>query len=269
MYGEPAPKDLDIQWWQTDVVNVGVLHCRTPGKPSIFVKLFAPKRSAYALHEATLLADPPNGLPSPQWIGATQVRGFHCHVLQVAEELPIRQGDTAKGVEEIRQALLQVPPPQSLLTRYQRSRPMLWQRVNDSMLERLRIAASDSQALSALAQLRARLQDWRDQLAALPLAITTRDVRPGNIVMTEAGAPTLLHWGSWAIEPAGAGSPTKPEQLQILEEHAAASALAALSHELESLIDHQRFSPAVALAPRLVGLLARPFEPSANEGLRE
>ncbi len=187
MYGEPAREDLDIQWWQTDVANVGVLHCRTPGKPSIFVKLFAPKRSAYAQHEATLLADPPNGLPSPQWIGATQVRGFHCHVLQVAEELPARQGDTAKGVEEIRQTLLQVPLPQPLLTRYQRSRPMLWQRLNDSMLERLRIAANDSQSLNALSQLRASLQDWRDQLAALPLAITTRDVRPGNIVMTQGG----------------------------------------------------------------------------------
>ncbi|WP_082119076.1 phosphotransferase [Thioalkalivibrio versutus] len=269
MYGEPASRDMDIQWWQTDVANVGVLHCRTPGKPSIFVKLFAPKRSAYALHEATLLAAPPSGLPSPQWIGATQVRGFHCHVLQAAEELPARQGDKAKGVEEIRQTLLQVPLPQSLLTRYQRSRPMLWQRLNDSMVERLRIAASDPNALDALGQLRDQLQDWREQLAALPPAITTRDVRPGNIVMTEAGAPTLLHWGNWAIEPAGAGWPTKPEQLPTLEGHADAPVLAALSHELELLIEQQRFSSAIALVPRLVGLLPRRSEPSSTEGTRE
>ncbi|WP_018865183.1 phosphotransferase [Thioalkalivibrio sp. ARh3] len=269
MYGEPAPKDLDIQWWQTDVANVGVLHCRSPGEPSIFVKLFARKRSAYALHEATLLADPPSGLPSPQWIGATQVGGFRCHVLQVAEELPARQGDTGKGVEEIRQALLQIPPPQSLLTRYQRSRPMLWQRLNDSMLERLRIAASDSQALSALGQLRARLQDWRDQLAALPLAITTRDVRPGNIVMTEAGVPTLIHWGNWAIEPAGAGWPTKPKHLQVLGENSSGAVLAALSHELERLFERQRFSRALKLVPRIVGFFAQNTEPSATKGLRE
>ncbi|WP_019591832.1 phosphotransferase [Thioalkalivibrio sp. ALE20] len=268
MYGEPAPEDLDIQWWQTDVANVGVLHCRTPGKPSIFVKLFAPKRTAYALHEAALLADPPQGLPSPQWIGATQVRGFHCHVLQVAEELPARQGDTAKGVEEIRLTLLQVALPQPLLTRYQRSRPMLWQRLNDSILERLRIAANDSQSLNALGQLRARLQDWRDQLAALPLAITTRDVRPGNIVMTEAGVPTLLHWGSWAMEPAGAGWPTKPQHLQALGGNSNGPVLAALSHELERLFERQRFSRALKLVPRVVGLLAQRTEPSATNGPR-
>ncbi|WP_019024023.1 MULTISPECIES: hypothetical protein [unclassified Thioalkalivibrio] len=264
MYGEPAPKDPDIQWWQTDVANVGVLHCRTPGKPSIFIKLFALKRTAYALHEATLLTDPPKGLPSPQWIGATQVRGFRCHVLQVAEKLPARQGDTGKGVEEIRHALLQVPPPQSLLTRYQRSRPMLWQRLNDTMLERLRIAASDSQALNALGQLRARLRDWREQLAALPLAITTRDVRPGNIVMTEAGVPTLLHWGSWAIEPAGAGWPTKPKHLQALGENSNGFVIAALSHELERLFERQRLSRALKLVPRVVGLFA-----SATNGPRQ
>ena len=255
MYGEPAPKDLDIQWWQTDVANVGVLHCRTPGKPSIFIKVFALKRTAYALHEATLLVDPPNGLPSPRWIGATQVRGFRCHVLQAADELSARQGDTGKGVEEIREALLQVPPPQSLLTRYQRSRPMLWQRLNESMLERLRIAASDSPSLSALGQLRARLQDWRDQLAALPLAITTRDVRPGNVVMTEAGAPTLIHWGNWAIEPAGAGWPTKPKHLKVLREGSDGPVLAALSYDLESLCERQRYSRALRIVPRLIEFL--------------
>ena len=269
MHGEPPPRDLDIQWWQTDVAHVGVLHCHTPGKPSVFVKLFAPKRSAYALHEATLLADPPIGLPGPQWVGATQVRGFHCHVLEIPEELPERQGDTAKGVDVIRQSLLQVPLPPPLLTRYQRSRPMLWQRLNDSMLERLQVAANNSQALDVISQLRGRLQDWRDQLAALPPAITTRDVRPGNIVMTETGAPILLHWGNWAIEPSGAGWPTKPKHLQALGENAKGPVLAALSHELELLFERHRFSRALKLLPRIVGLLARPTESSATEEPRQ
>lgn len=263
MYGESAPREMGIQWWQTDIANMGVLHCRTPGRPSIFVKLFAPNRAAYALHEATLLVDPPKGLPSLQWIGATQVRGFHCHVLQAPEELPAKQGDPSKGVDEVRKALLQIQTPQSLLTRYQRSRPMLWQRLNESMLDRLQIAVTDSNAQKALEGLRDQLQDWRERLAALPPILTTRDIRPGNIVMTQAGEPCLMHWGQWVIEPAGASWPTDSSHLQTL---AAAGdkigctenglSLAALSYECELRCERQRYTGALDLVPRILRLLS-------------
>lgn len=263
MYGEPAPEDLDIQWWQTDVANVGVLHCRALGKPSIFVKLFAPKRSAYALHEATLLADPPNGLPSPKWIGARQVRDFRCHVLEVPADLPARQGDKTRSVEELRKILLKTRTPQSLITRYQRSRPMLPQRLGEQMLERLNVVATDISTQKALDVLGNRLPNWRRQLARPQPAIVTRDLRPGNIVMTRAGPPLLIHWGKWALEPPGASWPVNHEHLKALAEiegrlslQKNSLLLAALSYEFERLFERQNYRAVIGLLPQISETIA-------------
>ncbi len=272
MVGETVPADMDIQWWQTDVSNVGVLHCVVPGGRSLFIKLFAPARASYAQHEATLLADSPKGLPGLAWIGTTQVRGFHCHVLQAPEDLPERQGDASRGVEEIRKALLLVRPPQSLLTRYQRSRLMLWQRLHEGMLDRLQIAVTDPATQTKLDALRAQLQNWRDQLAALPPALTTSGIGPGNIVLTRSGQACLIHWGQWVIEPAGASWPGKPKSLQALEEMSdelgcphRGLTLAALSFEFEMHFDRQRYTRALRLVPRIAGLLTAEHEPAVLE----
>ncbi|WP_208854108.1 DUF308 domain-containing protein [Thioalkalivibrio sp. ALJ1] len=259
MIDEPVPAETEIQWWQTDLSHVGVLHCVVPGKRSLFVKLFAPRRASLALHEATLLADAPSGLPGLEWIGATEIQGFHCHVLQAPEELPERQGDTSRGLGDIRKALLLVSPPQALLTRYQRSRLMLWQRLHEGMLDRLQVAVTDSEMQGNLDALRTQLQAWRDQLAALPPTITSLGIRPGNIVLTRSGQACLIHWGRWMIEPAGACWPGKPKSLPAFEETSdmiscppEGMMLAALSFEFEQLFDRQRYSRALRLVPRIL-----------------
>ena len=272
IFGEPMPPGVELEWWQTDIPNVAVLRCHVPDSPSFFIKLFAHNRSAAALHEATLLADPPKGLPCLRWVGSTIVRGFHCHVLQALEELLDKPGATSEDTQKLRKALLEVQPPDSLVTRYRRSRQMLWQRLDLSMLERLQVAVTDANTQESLEALRLQLNRWRNRLADLPLAFTTRDIRPANLVVTKGGSALLLHWGRWDIEPAGASWPTGPNQLEelfqacdvapesrrdLMDCEASDLVLAALSFEFERLFLRQQYTQALQLIPGIVGRLAR------------
>lgn len=281
--GESMPDRVDSHWVQTDVPNVAVLRCEVPERPGLLIKLYERNRASLAAHEATLLAEPPHGLPAPRWLGATDLHGLTCHVLEIPEGMPEKQGDTATAVQELRSQLLLVSPPQALITRYTRSRPLLWQRLDETMLARLRIAANDPATQKTVDALQQRLETWRKQLAEIPLAFTSPDIKPMNIALTGENEPRFLQWGRWALEPAGAGWPTEAKNLKALKEVCASwqglengtynvtfqhLKLAALSAEFEHFCTRQRYTQALKLAQR-IGHALDQVEPTVNLAARQ
>ncbi|WP_026331428.1 hypothetical protein [Thioalkalivibrio sp. ALE11] len=257
----PVPEAVDIRWWQTATGDIPTLYCTLDDNEGYFVKIFARNRTGQARHEATLLSDPPPGLPAPEWIGATEVRGFQCHVLRLSGADAGRR----KDLHRVREQLLAVRPAARVVERYARSRAFLWQRLETGMLERLRVAADESE-WQIPDELAARMDDWREALRRLPLAYVNPELRPENMVRSPDGEPLLVHWGRWVLEPAGARWKTTRGDLKALQAAAESAqefraelasvsgeclVLAALSAGLESQCQVHQYQGALDLACRI------------------
>lgn len=258
--GESPFGAWELRWWETGIRGIYGMQWHN-GKDRLYlIKVFDRTQASHAVHEATLLATPPAGLPGPEWVGATEMQGCRCHVLRLpAGELGAEKFSQT-ALWDFRKALLQVKPGQNLVARYTRSRSFLWQRLSLSMLTELRVAAEES-SLPQLALLEGRLEEWRHHLARLPLAFTSQDIgSPQRIFWAMNGPPCLLHWGRWALEPVGAGWPVSRASLRKLiqavsetqSERAtfrgldeASLMLSALTAQLESACKDERYDTAL------------------------
>lgn len=256
---------MTFHWQQTGMPNVVALRVDCPGQDVAYlVKLFDTRRTAVALHEATLLAQQPEGLPAPAFVGATQVEGFHCHVFEWPRTASHCDKRFSKVAAQVRGALLAVEPPIDMTQRYARSRPMFWQYLDESLVERLRLAA-EGESVDSVERFSVRLNSLRRQLHGLPLALINPDINTDNLVLVEEEAEYLLNWTQWSLEPVGAGWPVT--RLQNLGKAFAEAAekrpslsdvelpqveLAALAYALDRAFKRQRYSDALALLPELL-----------------
>lgn len=267
-----VPDSLRYQWVDLGTPNVATLAVRDAEARNFryLVKLFETNRSATALHEATLLADPLAHLPAPELLGATQVDRFHAHVYSWCDgTFPTAGEFNEHAAEQARVALLRVEPSTSLVSRYQRSRVMLWQRLTHSMLEWMEVAVETADQEAALERLSARLADIQELLRELPLALVNPEITRDTLWLPEGGehSPLLISWGKWALEPVGARWPVQPKFLKRLgpavacaSEHRGVLAdvrpehaeIAALAYQLESFTGNQRYAYALELLPDIL-----------------
>lgn len=271
------------EWWQTQVQDVVAIHCEMEDSEPRLVKVFGPNRSGEARHEASLLADPPAGLPAPGWIGATTIDDLHCHVLRLPEDTarvaarlgptpengdrsedpaaasasggagdsgdpgPAEEGAAAVDLAELahrfRQSLIAVEPPEELAGRYGRSRPLLWQRLDRAMFERVRLVA-DAAARDRIDELLADFEAILERVRSLPWVFVNRQLNPETLA-TAGDDVIALHWGRWGLETLGTAWP-----LTALEPAALANLLAEAGRQRPALA---RVPPA---AVRLAGLLS-------------
>ncbi|MFD2189606.1 hypothetical protein [Pistricoccus aurantiacus] len=267
--------EVICHWHQLATPNITGLKI-TSGKCRYLVKLFEVNRSSWALHEATLIADPASRLPAPNWIGATQVQKFHCLVY----ELPQGEQPEARQVKEygerLREELLTVQPQSEAVKRYLRSKAMLWQRLDASFIERLYVAADSAKQQDDLAALLDRLPHLQQQLKALPVVLHNPDIRQESMWISTAGTdqptvPILLNWERWSLEPVGSGWPEAEKSLASLGEAMQSAAehrkelddikveqaeLASLAFALEREYNRQRYVQALELVPPMLDRLA-------------
>ena len=304
----PSVRIFSSEWWQTRVPDVLAIHCVMEGCEPRLVKVFGPNRSAEARHEASLLADPPAGLPAPAWIGATMIDGLQCHVLRLppdTEQVGTRPDPTqedshgpadpagasgsdgvggpggpavrgqdegepsgavlAEGVERFRRSLIAVEPSGELAERYGRSRPLLWQRLDRAMLERVRLVA-DSKERDAVDELLADFEAVVERVRGLPWVFVNRQLNPQTLAMA-GGEVIALHWGRWGLETLGTAWPLtalEPDALAKLLGEVGRSRpvlagvspwdvrLAGLLSLLERLHLAQRYADVLELLPELI-----------------
>lgn len=207
---EPARAELQL----LEGGNVAVLWM--PPTPSAdgalrdgcVIKLFKHSRDAAAQLEADLLRVEGPALPALPWTEARTVKGFACHVLRWPAGWSRAHGDTeVQGMAALRQTLLAHTPSPELVALYQRSRPMLWQRLNDEVFDELQRAARALLREERVIALRSHWPQWTETLRRMPLQV----VLPGwgGTVMLHDGADRFVshHWTGWRIEPLGAAWP--------------------------------------------------------------
>lgn len=275
-----SPDALKIEWHQLGMPNVAGLRVWADGD-GFLIKLFETYRSSLALHEATLMGEALKALPGLPWVGITQVQRYHClvHALPNGKAPALRQAK--KLVIPLKTRLLAVEPSSPLIERYQRSKPMLWQRLDGSTWERLKVAANTPEQRDQVEAFLTKLPALLQQLKALPLAVVNPDAHQDAVWIPKNSPPLLTNWGAWSLEPVGAGWADKPQMLPLLtpalkeaEQTRPSLAnvspeqaeLAALAFALEREYNRQRFVQALDLLPELLERLhrceARRSEPS-------
>lgn len=259
--------ELTSNWHQSGVHNVVGLRVQTDDKQYL-IKLFESNRSSFALHEATLMSETLKVLPSLPWIGATQVQRHYCLVYVLPPGASPALSQVKQCVFQLKTQLLAVEPPNGLIQLFQRSKPMLWQRLDGAVLERLRSAADTPQQRDNVELFLGQLQTLGRELRALPLSVVAPDIESYDALwLREDAPPVLTNWHSWSLEPVGAGWLDRADALPLLGPALIEAAsirtnlsslalkqaeLAALAFLLERECNRQRFVKAIELLPAIL-----------------
>lgn len=269
LVGDESEK-FECYWHQLGSANVAGL--RVVGvEQQLLFRLYPRHRSSWALHEAGLMIDQPGALPAPSWVGNTHVEKFPCLVYRLESGRSPSGRQVKRLTMRIHSSLLSVGIQQDKLSRYKRSKAMLWQRLEVSVLERLRVACDTPEQQRALLCLMSKLPLLQKGLAALPVAVHNPETTQYSIWILDDGRPILLDWGRWTLEPVGAGWPETEQTLSMLGEALTEGAakraelaevrveqaeLAALAFALERECNRQRYNQALELIPRILKRLA-------------
>lgn len=260
---------LKSSWLQLG--NNAVVGLRVNSEDEQFLfRLYPVHRSSWALHEASLMADQPAGLPGPSWVGTTLVEQFHCLIYSLETGSPPSDRQVKRISLRINTALLSVFLEQEAVNLYTRSRAMLWQRLEVGMLEQLRVAADTISQQRDLLNFITKMPWLQRLLAVLPLSIQNPEMTQYSIWVPDGGEPILLDWGRWTLEPVGAGWPEAEKTLSMLGDALLAASknrielagvqvehaeLAALAFALERECNRQRYKQALELIPRILDRL--------------
>lgn len=271
----PEEENVVCLWQQLGIPNIVGLRVKR-GERQFLVKLFEINRSSWALHEATLMAEPASRLPAPLWIGATQVQNFHCLVYELPQGKQPEFKQVKEFSQQLREELLAAHLAPGVVKRYKRSKALLWQRLEHSFVVRLRVAADTPERRKNLAMMLDQLPLLQQQLKALPVALENSELNLHSfwipaVEPDQSVGPLLVNWGRWSLEPVGSGWPEAEQQLAALGNALQKAAkqrldlvdikveqaeLAALAFALERECNRQRYVEALELLPRLLERLA-------------
>ncbi|HHJ1299041.1 MULTISPECIES: hypothetical protein [Pseudomonas] len=264
----------DIKWHQTgihDVFAIEVESETSSGQKEIYlIKVFNTNRTTLAINEATLLMEPNlEGIPTARLLQATVLDGFHCHIFTAqslnkipAIETGIHQAASAK-------ILMRHSPPQSLIQKYSRSRPLLWDRLNDTTLNGFGTALNGSEHLHEFRKFMQLKHQLREILRSTPLFINNSQIGKDQIFVSNDGKLSISYWGNWSLEPIGASlqlknlSASLPSLMADLQQHREDTQqmsekhlmLAALCFSLDQLLSRQHYLSAAELLPEITALV--------------
>jgi hypothetical protein len=184
---------------------------------TFLIKLFNANRNAWAKHEATLLTGE-HRLPSLPLVSVTVVEGLHCHVFDATGYSPCGKSETSRVLPDFRASLSECMPSEGLAAAYIRTRPLVWQRLDDSMVLRVQYLLDAKVDGALVERLIDALPVIEKELKALPLALSLPDIRPGMLWKGPDGRYLLSHWSRWDLEPLGSRWPYADDREQHLED---------------------------------------------------
>ncbi len=212
--GEPQTNLLpsgmaDLLMWTVDVQAEGD-HRR------FLVKLFGKNRTALARHEASLFSEmnEPRA-PLARLCLVEQVESFHCHVFEWPGVAPIEPQQSKRAALAVTSSLFAVRPDASLVALFSRSRPMLWQRLDEQVVPRLHLFANEAEG-PLVERLADSLAGIKARLESMQLTIMTSDLGPDALWHDSGKEVWACHWGRWTLEPLGAGWPVNERIFPLL-----------------------------------------------------
>lgn len=263
----------DIKWHQTGIHDVFAVEVKSETsakqKDNYLIKVFNTNRTTLAINEATLLTEPNlEGIPTLSLIQATLLDGFHCHIFSAVSLSKIPAIETGIHQTACTKILMRYPPPDKLVQKYLRSRPLLWDRLNDSMLNHFGAALGNHEHLHDFKNFMKVKKLIQDILRCTPLYINNSQIGKDQIFISDNGTLSISYWGNWSLEPVGACLPTTnlsaslPSLLADLQKHRDDTqqiseknlTLSALCHCLDQLLSRQHYLSAAELLSEITTL---------------
>lgn len=266
---------VELSWWQMGVPDVAAFYVKcfffnSLEEAEFFIKLYNNNKNSLARHEATLLTSN-ESLPSLPLLSVEKVGSMNCHVFEwiSGRKAPLNKVKSAGF--NLLEELIEKRPDKELASQFKRSKPLLWQRVDDRMVDHLCIISemAGSAQEKSMKEFREKTDFVRERLRSLPLVFVNPDKKAGSLLETEKGY-LMLNWGRWSLEPLGFGWPSQPNQIQRLvrclnesrqnnsflrEVSAENVKIAALVSSMEKAYLRQDFLTAVGYAPRILSCL--------------
>ncbi|MCE5993434.1 hypothetical protein LVV80_15540 [Pseudomonas sp. KCA11] len=263
-----------INWHQSGVHDIFAIEvcstCTLGTTDTHLIKIFNNTRSTLAINEATLLSEPHvRNLCTLPFVHATILDGFHCHVFRPEHLNKIPAVEFGIHQPELTKLLMRSTPSQSLVQKYTRSRPLLWDRLSDSALTNLGEALDISKHQDVFKNFMRHIESVRYLLRTLPLHVCNSQVGKDQIFISNNGTLTASYWGNWSLEPVGASlqiskklEPLLPELLLDLKEQRADMQevtvqhlhFSALCFQLDQLLARQNYISAAEILPQISDL---------------
>lgn len=212
---------FSVEWFDfglPDVLCYQVGLVSRQGERSFLVKVFNSNRSAWAKHEATILAGQ-RDLPTVPCIALTVVHGLHCHVFETTGLQQCGKSATRRRLPGFRLKLSACAPSDELVSLYLRSHPQVWQRVETHSVQRVGHLLGEKAESDLIEQLLYSLPEIKGTLKGLPHAISAPDIRVGMLWKDREGKGLLAHWAAWHIEPLGTKWPLGDEDARFYADH--------------------------------------------------
>lgn len=232
------PGEISLNWMDTELPNI--LHFVSAVRSTnqkYLVKIFDKNKTATARHEATLLLAPPENLPSPKLLRATTTsKLFHTHIFDISGCTSLQNSRKKSAPIEINQRLSQITLSSELIEQYQRSRLMIWDRIDQKLVNRIiSTATNDDKWITEKAT--DLLPKWRESLKTLPLAIHN-PVNNTNLLLIRSSDEVLsTNWGAWSIEPSTNTFNDETQNILIILSHLQMLEKAALKQKYSEALE--------------------------------
>ncbi|MCG7199140.1 hypothetical protein MD273_05285 [Marinobacter pelagius] len=231
-----------LKWIDSGLNNIFFFTTQSKVTNTCFlVKVFNKNKTQEARHEETLLKSAPSKLPSPPLITTTVINEFHVHVLDITG---LNFTDpTPDHDKNFRLSLAEVKVPPSLWSSYNRSKKLIWDRINEDTLKHLKLAFPDQEAVS---QFENNLPLLRKTVKRLPIKISLPKNQQ-NLMVGTSREVICAHWGKWCIEPIGHGWNKVLGSSADNDNSAKAIALVINLFKIENSLEKQCFNNALNL----------------------
>lgn len=206
-----------LRWFQTGVRDV--IGFEVTGKDGVWylVKVYERHRASMAVHEATIMSEGLDYLPAPSFLAITELYQRKCLIYRLPRSRRPDLEEFRQVPEFARARLMWVEPPEAMVRTFARSKPMLADRLDMAVLEKLKICASgteDHENISLFENLFIHLQQY---IRRLPFAFVLPDIAPSSVIFTEQAEDIcLLNWGRWELDTIGVGWRTRPKRIEKL-----------------------------------------------------
>lgn len=211
---------MSTQWLQLRTKNIIALKVLLVRQEKVFlVKFFNENIVESAQHELSLLLEYSEQLPSPKLLHVTTEFGFQCHLFDITDCERISYLESENFRFDFFQQLLMWKPPVELVRQYKRSKLFLWQRIDSSLFERVRLVADDGQR-SVINNVEQELPALLPILKSLPMVIhTPLNKGPALTFSRGNGEVVSANWEGWSLEPIGFNWAVDFNSLEKLESY--------------------------------------------------
>lgn len=203
----PSNEKHTIQWMDSGLVNIFFYRVFFEERNDAYLlKVFDRKKSSEAAHEATLLLDPPAHLPAPKLVSTFVISGYHCHALCITDfkvSIPLTLHNASIAIKDL---LLGVEPSPELEAMHLQTHTPIWHRLSNAFFSKLCEAPTHPNDKQPEIPER-EILSIQTLLHDTPKTIIIPGLTENTIAKDSAGNLACLHWGKWAIEPAGSGFP--------------------------------------------------------------